>query len=194
MKFVKNRFRSLRRASGQDRERGAITVAETLIALGIGATVLAVVFGAVPALIDSRNTSKALSGLAQAATTVRMTFGMRNNYTGLTADLASQLAGFPRQFFSAGDLKHPWGGDINFAAASDNAQHFTIEFEDMPSDACVSLVTSSLDLATSVTVGSTAVDMSVVNDTSTTAGDEGVIAKVAGLCTANVDVRWEFTS
>ena len=194
MNFLLNLIKRIRRYPGKDRERGAITIAETLIALGVGATVLAVVFAAVPALIASRNANNALNGLAQAATSVRMTFGPRNNYTGLTDDLASSLAGFPRQFISGSNLRHPWGGAIAFAPVTDNIQRFAITFKDMPSDACATLVMSTMDLATLITVGTTTVNNLAVDDFSTQDVDEGTAANIAGLCVANVDVEWVFTT
>lgn len=180
-----------RTADDREKEEGAITVAETLIALGVGAAVLAAVFAGVPAVMESRNASNGLSGLAQAATSVRMTFGSRNNFNGLTTELASRLSGFPRSFRSGSRVIHPWGGTINVAGASDN---FTITFNDLPTGACSSMVASSLELADSVTVGGTTVDLTATDDTETEDSDEGRPARIGELCSgSDIDVVWTFS-
>ncbi len=158
-------------------ELGAITVAETLIALGIGATVLATVFAGLPALIESRNSSTGLSGLAQISTAVRTTFGGRNNFIGLTTPLAMSLSGFPQNFIVGGNAKHPWGGDI---VITGEGQSFTVEFKEMPSKACSSMVASSIQLADSVNVGGQPINLN---------------SNIGELCKSNDnDIEWKFSS
>ena len=172
------------------REKGAITIAETLISLGVGATVLAVAFAGVPALIQTRNANSGVSGLAQITSSVRATFGARNNFNGLTTDLARNLAGFPNQFVNGANVRHPWNGDIEIAG---NGQEFTITFENMPEDGCSSIVSASLDLANSVSIGGRDVNLDATDDQNT-AEDESEAANIAGLCETNApnDVIWTF--
>ncbi len=174
------------RTAEDNLELGAITVAETLIALGVGATVLAAVFAGVPALIESRNASSGLSGLAQIATSIRATFGGRNDFDGLTTELAADLSGFPRNFISGTNVRHPWGGDIAIAG---NGQNFTVTFEDMPSNGCSSMVAASVDIAETVSIGGTEVDLAP--DDENTAP-----TNIGNLCSASTppDVAWVFSS
>ena len=158
MKYLKLILEWLRRKprkdSHSDPEKGAITVAETLIALGIGSTVLAVVFAGIPALTDARNHSTSMSGLTQMATSIRSTFGVRNNFAGLDTDLARQLAGFPPNFVGGDDLiRHPWGGIVTITGDTDGT--FDIAFADLPESSCSQLVTSTAALAQSIDVGGT---------------------------------------
>ena len=158
MKFVQYLLKLLRRQQRKetkpDPEKGAITVAETLIALGIGATVLAVVFAGIPALTDARNHSTSMSGLTQIVTSIRSTFGVRNNFDGLDTDLARQLAGFPPNFVGGDDIiRHPWGGIVTITG--DNDGTFDVAFADMPESSCSQLVTSTADLAQTIDVGGT---------------------------------------
>ena len=104
-RLIKTLCESLRR----NREKGAITVMETLIALVIGTAVLSGVFAGIPALQDARRSTTGINGLMQIATSIRSTFGTRNNFTGLTTALATQLAGFPRNFMDGTNVRHPWG-------------------------------------------------------------------------------------
>ena len=73
MKFLKKLIRLLRRASGQDRERGAITIAESLIVIAIGITVL-VVWAQAQAVKtqqeNARQAGRAISAYARAASTM----------------------------------------------------------------------------------------------------------------------------
>lgn len=172
------------------REKGAITIAETLISLGVGATVLAVAFAGVPALIQTRNANSGVSGLAQITSTVRATFGARNNFNGLTTDLARNLAGFPNQFVNGANIQHPWNGDIEIEG---NGQQFTVTFEAMPEAGCSSIVSSSLDLANSVSIGGTEVNLDATDDQNTVE-NEGAAANIAGLCGTGApnDVVWTF--
>ncbi len=175
-----------------DKEKGAITVAETLIALGVGATVLAVVFAGIPALVNARNSSAAVSGLTQIAVAVRSTFSARNDFTGLTIDLAKNLSGFPPNFISGTSVKHPWGGAIDVLPVS-GSDEFTITFEDMPADGCTSIATTTIDLVEEISIGQTTVDLSATDDGNTDV-DEGRAADIAGLCNTNPpnDLIWTF--
>ena len=176
-----------------DKEKGAITVAETLIALGVGATVIAVVFAGIPALVNARNSSAAVSGLTQIAVAVRSTFSARNDFTGLTIDLAKNLSGFPPNFISGTSAKHPWGGAIDVLPVS-GSDEFTISFEDMPADGCTSIATTTIDLVEQISIGGTTVNLSAVDDTNTNDKDESDAADIAGLCntTPPNDVIWTF--
>ena len=176
-----------------DREKGAITVAESLIALGVGATIIAVVFAGIPALVNARNASAGVSGLTQIAVAVRSTFGARNDFSGLTTALASNLSGFPPNFVVGGNPRHPWGGAIEVSPTNAN-DGFTVTFVDMPAAACSSIATTTIDLVQSVDIGSKRVNLSATDDTDT-AENEGEAADIAGLCNANPpnDVVWTFT-
>ena len=186
-------FRQSRR---QDREKGAITVAETLIALGVGATVLAVVFAGIPALTGARDANQTLAGLSQLSTAIRSTFSARPDFTGLNNELARQLAGYPPQFRAGANLVHPWGGDITIAPATGNTRRFTVLFEDVPSNGCTTIAAATVTLANSIQVGTTVIDLDAVDDPTTTGVDESAPANIAGLCTATdeVDVTWTFSA
>ncbi len=183
---------AFRRKSPDDREKGAITVAETLIALGVGATVLAVVFAGIPALVAARNASTGMTGLTQIVSSVRMTFGVRNNFGGLNTALARNLAGFPQHFLIAGESspQHPWSGDVEIAGSG---QTFTIEFESMPGDACTSLVATTAEMANSIDIGGTVLDLDATDDPNTE-NDESLAADIAALCAVSPpnDVTWTF--
>ena len=73
MKFLKNLNQLLRRASRQDRERGAITIAESLIVIAIGITVL-VVWAQAQAVKtqqdNARQAGRAIAAYARAASTM----------------------------------------------------------------------------------------------------------------------------
>ncbi len=191
MKFVQYLLRLLRRHQRKetkpDPEKGAITVAETLIALGIGSTVLAVVFAGIPALTDARNHSTSMSGLTQIVTSIRSTFGVRNNFEGLDTDLARQLAGFPPNFVAGDDIiRHPWGGIVTITGDTDGT--FDIAFADLPESSCSQLVTSTADLAQSIDVGGT------VLGTAGTDGDGNPTdpQAVTDLCDGGAEVTWTF--
>ena len=191
MKFVQYLLKLLRRQQRKetkpDPEKGAITVAETLIALGIGATVLAVVFAGIPALTDARNHSTSMSGLTQIVTSIRSTFGVRNNFEGLDTDLARQLAGFPPNFVAGDDIiRHPWGGTVTITGDTDGT--FDITFNDMPESSCSQLVTSTVELAQTIDVGGTVLGTEGVD------GDGNPIAAqaVTALCDGGAEVTWTF--
>ena len=187
-----NLFRSLRKTDN-NKEKGAITVAETLIALGVGATVIAVVFAGIPALVNARNSSAGVSGLTQIAVSVRSTFGARNDFTGLSTELARNLSGFPPNFISGNTTVHPWGGTIDVLPAT-SVDQFTVTFNAMPADGCSSIATTTIDLVESVNIGGTEVDLSATDDAATLDTDESEAADIAGLCNANApaDVIWTF--
>lgn len=175
-----------RRNAPSDSEKGAITVAETLIALGVGTTILAVVFAGIPALVAARNVSTGMNGLTQIVSSVRMTFGVRNNFNGLNTDLAESLAGFPQHFLVNGATspQHPWNGNVTIEGTG---QTFTVEFETMPDDACSSLVATTAEMAQSVDIGGTTLDLEAE-------GENAPSADIAGLCSATPpnDVVWTF--
>ncbi len=177
-----------------DREKGAITIAETLIALGVGSTIIAVVFAGIPALVNARNASAGVSGLTQIAVSVRSTFGARNNYTGLTTEMAQNLSGFPPNFVVGGTPQHPWGGGIDVLPDSSNASNFSITYKAMPKEGCTSIATTTIDLVESIKIGGTEVNLSATDDASTPNTDESEPADIAGLCNANApaDVIWTF--
>ena len=192
MKYLKLILEWLRRKPRKDShfdpEKGAITVAETLIALGIGSTVLAVVFAGIPALTDARNHSTSMSGLTQIVTSIRSTFGVRNNFDGLDTDLARQLAGFPPNFVGGDDIiRHPWGGIVTITG--DNDGTFDVAFADLPESSCSQLVTSTADLAQSIDVGGTVLGTAGPDDADGNATDAQA---VTDLCDGGALVTWTF--
>ena len=191
MKFLKLILEWLRRKprknSHSDSERGAITVAETLIALGIGSTVLAVVFAGIPALTDARNHSTSMSGLTQIVTSIRSTFGVRNNFDGLTTELARQLAGFPPNFVGGDDvIRHPWGGEVTITGDTDGT--FDVAFDDLPESSCSQLVTSTADLAQEIDVGGTVLGTEGEDEDGNATDPEAVTE----LCDGGAEVTWTF--
>ena len=191
MKFVQYLLRLLRRhqrkESTPDPQKGAITVAETLIALSIGATVLAVVFAGIPALTDARNHSTSMSGLTQIVTSIRSTFGVRNNFDGLNTALARQLAGFPPNFIAGDDLRHPWGGIVTITG--DNDGTFDVAFASMPESACSQLVISTATLAQTIDVGGTALGSAGPDDDDGNPTDPKTVTE---LCDGGGQVTWTF--
>ena len=191
MKFLKLILEWLRRKprknSHSDSEKGAITVAETLIALGIGSTVLAVVFAGIPALTDARNHSTSMSGLTQIVTSIRSTFGVRNNFDGLTTELARQLAGFPPNFVGGDDvIRHPWGGEVTITGDTDGT--FDVAFDDLPESSCSQLVTSTADLAQEIDVGGTVLGTEGEDEDGNATDPEAVTE----LCDGGAEVTWTF--
>ena len=185
--FLKWLRRKPRKVSRRDPEKGAITIAETLIALGIGASVLTVVFAGIPALTDARNHSTSLSGLTQIVTSIRSTFGVRNNFEGLNNDLARQLAGFPPNFRAGDDIRHPWGGIVTISGATDGT--FDIEFAAMPESACSQLVTSTADLAQAIDVGGAVLGSVGPDDGDGNPTDPQAVTE---LCDGGAAVTWTF--
>ena len=185
--FLKWLRRKPRKDSQSDPEKGAITIAETLIALGIGATVLAVVFAGIPALTDARNHSTSMSGLTQIVTSIRSTFGVRNNFDGLTTELARQLAGFPPNFLAGDDVRHPWGGIVTITGDDDGT--FDVAFAAMPETACSQLVTSTADLAQTIDVGGTVLGSDGPDDVDGNPTDPQAVTE---LCNGGAAVTWTF--
>ena len=185
--FLKWLRRKPRKDSQSDPEKGAITIAETLIALGIGASVLAVVFAGIPALTDARNHSTSMSGLTQIVTSIRSTFGVRNNFEGLNTDLARQLAGFPPNFRAGDDVRHPWGGLVTITGDTDGT--FDVAFAAMPESACSQLVTSTADLAQTIDVGGTVLGSAGPDDDD---GNPTDPETVTNLCDGGAQVTWTF--
>ena len=196
MKILRKILEFFRRVKRQHRERGAITMAETLIALGVGAAVLAVVFAGIPAVMAARDASNAQNGLAQLSTSIRSTFGARGDFTGLNNDLVRSLAGFPHHFRSGDRIVHPWGGGVSIAPAASNPRRFTILFEDVPSRGCISVAGNTLAIATKVRIGATVIDLDAADDVATPYQDESSASNIAGLCTASdaVDIAWTFSA
>ncbi len=188
--FFQLAIRIVRSTPKTEQQKGAITVAETLIALGVGATVLAVVFAGIPALVAARNASTGMNGLTQIVSTVRMTFGVRNNFTGLNTALARNLAGFPQHFIIEGETapQHPWNGDVEITGAG---QSFSVEFTGMPDAACASLVATTAEMAESVDIGGNVLDLSA-----DAPSDPNTVntADIADLCSTTPpnDVVWTF--
>ena len=192
MKYLKLILEWLRRKprkdSHADPETGAITVAETLIALGIGSTVLAVVFAGIPALTDARNHSTSMSGLTQIATSIRSTFGVRNNFEGLDTDLARQLAGFPPNFVGGDDIvRHPWGGVVTITGDTDGT--FDIAFDELTASACSQLVASTAELAQTIDVGGTVLGSDGPDDADDNPTDPQTVTE---LCAGGAEVTWTF--
>ena len=187
LEFLRSLFRRKKSDPPKDSEKGAITVAETLIALGIGATIIGVVFAGIPAMINARNSSTGLNGLMQISTVVRNTYGIRNNYNGLNSALAIRLAGFPPHFVVDGDALHPWGGAIEINVDAANAQRFTITFEDMPADGCSQIVAATQDAADALTIDGTALGDNLGNDPN--APDP---AEIGDVCDGDNDIVWTF--
>ncbi len=175
------------------REKGAITVAETLIALAVGSAVLAGVFAGLPALQEARHASSGLNGLSQLVTTIRATFGPRNSFSGLDTALAQTLAGFPRSFLEGSAAKHPWGGAITVAAVTGNTRQFEVTFDDVTESGCTSIVASTLDFAEEVDVGGKVIGLKYKNGSVSTDAD-AVTATVAAECDDEVDIKWTFSA
>ncbi len=187
LKFLRALFRRIKPTSPKDSEKGAITVAETLIALGIGATVIGVVFAGIPAMINARNASTGLTGLMQIATVVRNTYGIRNNFTGLDTELAVRLAGFPPHFVDEDAAQHPWGGAITIGPNA-NTQRFDITFEDMPEDGCNQIVASTQDAVETITIGGSSIGEDQDGDPNTVDP-----ATITDLCDGgDTDIVWTF--
>ena len=189
---LKRLIKTLREALRRNHEKGAITVMETLIALVIGTAVLSAVFAGIPALQDARRSTTGINGLMQIATSIRSTFGTRNNFVGLTTDLATQLAGFPRNFIDGANVRHPWGGTVDIAVDPGNSQQFTITFNDVDDAGCTTVVTSTVDIAEEVDVGGTVVNLNAIDD-GATPEDESAAANIAGLCIDDIEIQWLFS-
>lgn len=192
MKKLIEMYKRLIAAAKRDREKGAITVMETLIAISIGGAVLVGAFAGIPAMQESIRSSTGLNGLSQIATSVRGTFAARNNFTGLTTELAKTLAGFPPNYLEGNTVVHPWGGAVEVAVDGTNARRFTVTFEDVTESGCTSMVSSTIDLAIAIDVGGTVFNINAVDNPGTTNVDEGAAANVAALCGDDIDIAWTF--
>ena len=120
-------------------------------------------------------------------TSIRSTFGVRNNFDGLDTDLARQLAGFPPNFVAGDDvIRHPWGGTVTITGDVDGT--FDIAFADLPESSCSQLVTSTVELAQTIDVGGTVLGTAGVD------GDGNPIAPqaVTALCDGGALVTWTF--
>ncbi|MFC4236202.1 type 4 pilus major pilin [Thalassospira xianhensis] len=132
------------------RQRG-ITLLEVATAIGVGALILAGVMLMFQTASNSQKTTAAMGELASVQQAVRSLYAGQPDYQNLSAALLAQSNQLPNRMVkgtgSSASLQHSFNGAI--AIGTDNSdQNFTVEFESLPSEACIKIAT--LDLGTGV--------------------------------------------
>ena len=127
--------------------RRGLTLIEAAMVLAILALVIAGIMLFYTQANSSRLTTAALNDLAAVQQTVRSLYGGQAQYTGVTTAIIADSKNLPAKMTSGSTLRHSFNGTIIIAAADAGAgtgSGFSVEFSNVPKDACVKMLTSDL--------------------------------------------------
>ena len=131
------------------RQRG-LTLIEAATVLAILAFVVAGIMMLYTSADQSRKTTAALSELASIQQAVRSVYGGQASYVGLNNTAMVNSQALPSKMIPAGgtdSIRHSFGGAVTIeaAAAGDGpGSGFSVQFDNIPKDPCVKLVSSDL--------------------------------------------------
>jgi prepilin-type N-terminal cleavage/methylation domain-containing protein len=133
--------RKLRR----NRSRGA-TLMETIAVLAIIGILAAAALVMWNSANTSRQTTTALTQLNQIQTTIRNLYSGQANYTGLSnTQIINSKALQQGMIASATSIRHAFSGEVTVAPVTVNSMGgFTVQYDNVPKDACAQLLTKDL--------------------------------------------------
>lgn len=140
------------------RGRG-FSLIELLLVLGVLAVLLVAAFVVYPQVSHANRVNQELSNLSNIQTNMRNMFAtVGTAYTKIPAATATATLNSARIFpvgmnggvYTGSNIKHAWGGNVTLNATTANHQGlpagraFTVNYMDVPSKACVDLVTGAM--------------------------------------------------
>lgn len=143
-------------ASRQHAKRG-FTLTEIAIVLGIVGLILGAIWVAASAVYNNLRVSRATTELLDIAQNVRAMYATSSTVdsgSNMTVSGAQSAGGltyvqagtFPSDMISSGTtIQNPWGGGVAIEAETANVANdaFAVEFDKVPQNACIALVTSN---------------------------------------------------
>lgn len=127
--------------------RKGLTLIEAAMVLAILALVIAGIMLFYTQANSSRLTTAALNDLAAVQQTVRSLYGGQSEYTGITTAIIADSKNLPSKMTSGSTLRHSFNGSITIAAADaggGTGSGFSVEFANVPKEACVKMLSSDL--------------------------------------------------
>ncbi|NID04703.1 type IV prepilin [Luteibacter jiangsuensis] len=107
----------------------------------VGIVILAAAAAGIGKLFRTSEISTEAANITQMAANLRSLKNGANGYTGLDTKLAVQYKAVPANMSqtSAGVVKNSWNGDVTIGETTTH-QEYTIEYANVPDDACMQLV------------------------------------------------------
>ncbi len=172
------------------KQESGFSLLELLLVVGVGALLLLAGIATYRLVTQGTSANEAVRILTTIKEKTQRAFQGQRGYVdgddGITSVLVTMNA-FPAGVLDDNDVpRHPYGGDITVRANATDAQRFDIIYQDVPSDACVTLGTSFDEEDN---------DFYSLEVNGTTFDDDNTItaASMAGACgTSSVDMTWTF--
>ena len=140
-----------------------LTLTEALLFLGIAAIVIAAVFQAYNSTSNTQRMNQANTQLSTYIAGIKNLYENQTSYAGIAENIIIDAGIAPTAAIDGPSaLEHPWGDPVTIAGAADT---FTITFESIPQDACVTILSSGLinsGTVREISVGSTTFDRTTV--------------------------------
>ncbi|MGN6092931.1 MAG: type 4 pilus major pilin [Luteibacter jiangsuensis] len=124
-----------------DSQKG-FTLIEALVVMIVGIVILAAAAAGIGKLFRTSEISTEAANVTQMAANLRSLKNGANGYTGLDTKLAIQYKAVPAnmtQDATAGTIFNSWNGAVTIGTTT-SKQEYTIEYANVPDDACMQLV------------------------------------------------------
>jgi len=131
-----------------------------LLVLGVVALLLVAAFVVYPQVRLAQRVSTEVQNLNAVQSNLKALYSTRNgNYAGLTVDVARNARIFPSRMVENNDVVNAWGGKVLLGPAANPysgmaaGRTYVIRYRNVPSDACVALISQSAGYFYAIAVG-----------------------------------------
>lgn len=148
------------------KEEKGLSLIESAMVLALAATVTAGVMFYYQSASDSNKTQAAISEVMSATSAINGLYIGQSGYTGLTQSVLINSSAIPDNYKdkSTSTIRNPFGGQLSVTAGTtDKGYGYSIQLDQLPKSACISLAT--LNLGTSAAGYGINVDGNVKLDT-----------------------------
>lgn len=155
--------------NNKKREKG-LSLIESAMVLALAATVTAGVMFYYQSASDSNKTQAAISEVMSATSAINGLYIGQSDYTGLTSGVLINSSAIPDNYKdkSANAIRNPFGGNLTVTAgATGKGYGYSIQLNQLPRSACISLATLNLGTSAAGYGINVASDATLTNDFNT---------------------------
>ncbi|WP_305910461.1 type 4 pilus major pilin (plasmid) [Methylomarinum sp. Ch1-1] len=145
----------MKKAPATKRQLG-MTLVELLLVIGIGSLIVVGGIALFGSASDKNKGTRLVRDFGVLTATASSMYANSPNYAGISNTVLINSRGLPTSMVSGTNIVHPWG-TISVAPASGNTQYTVTYSSGIPSEICVSFVTSTINSVDGIKVDGTVV-------------------------------------
>lgn len=170
--FLKTTLKASARHTGNE---GGWAIMSAMIAIFVGLIMMAGIFGLVQISLQGSKVQEAQNNLSTIRTSIQQLFAGQPDYSGLNNSLAISANMVPESMVSGSNILNAWSGDVTVSTGSSSST-FSIQYDDVPEEACIKFAPFGYGTWTSVDVGGSSISQNggtAVSDAVSACGSGG---------------------